>query len=433
MSVNISDSLENKLQFAIDFINYYRSIDNYLKLSHDQEDNTETLTLDDWKKSLLNASQKDISRVLEGVESVKLNFPGHLNISQTIVTNSSVVIPAQLFSLSTFLLVIDGYAVSIVAAIGIALNIFGICFLSKPRRRKVYSLLLSSLLVFDAIFLLLELLKSIESHFISLSTKYIKLYQLTINSGIRFSMLSSIFMLVAIARVRLFAIRQPFRHNGDILTWKERRNKWLRYSISIMILSAVLTVPLIFEGEHFAHEEYDNSYNVTQSFLRLNPIYSTLYVVILNFGLTWLLPIAYLIYSTCNIRQQLSKRNNMLNSFGTQQMDQGLTSEDKATRTLLTIILCFITLHAFRIIWIFGEIYILLSPNKDDSNSPSRYVVPKWYHVIASLCEFFKVVNSSVNVIIYLRSNLNELKEVLCLRSSVVSNNDIALHELNQN
>ena len=431
MSVNISDSLENKLQFAIDFINYYRSIDNYLKLSHDQEDNTETLTLDDWKKSLLNASQKDISRVLEGVESVKLNFPGHLNINQTIVTNSSVV--SQLFSLSTFLLVIDGYAVSIVAAIGIALNIFGICFLSKPRRRKVYSLLLSSLLVFDAIFLLLELLKSIECHFISLSAKYGKIYQLIINSGIRFSMLSSIFMLVAIARIRLSAIRKPFQHHGDILTWKERRNKWLRYIIPTMILSAVLTVPLIFGVEHLAHEEDDSSFNVTPSSLRLNPIYPTLYVVILNFVLTWLLPIAYLIYSTYIIRHKLSKRNTMLNSFGTQQMDQGFSNEDKATRTLLTIILCFMTLHAFRIVWIFGEIYILLFPNENDSNSFNRYGVPIWYHVIASLCEFFVVINSSVNVIIYLRSNMHELKEIVWVRSSVVSNNDIPLHELNQN
>ena len=162
-------------------------------------------------------------------------------------------------------------------------------------------------------------------------------------------MLSSIFMLVAIARIRLSAIRKPFQHHGDILTWKERRNKWLRYIIPTMILSAVLTVPLIFGVEHLAHEEDDSSFNVTPSSLRLNPIYPTLYVVILNLVLTWLLPIAYLIYSTYIIRHKLSKRNTMLNSFGTQQMDQRFSNEDKATRTILTIILCFMTLHAFRI------------------------------------------------------------------------------------
>ena len=431
MAVNSSVLLENKLQFAIDFLNYYQSIENSLG---DHEDNTETLTFDDWKKSILNASQKDISRVLEGIESVKLHFPGQLNTKQTILTNSPLDIPSQLFSLSTFLLAIDGYSVSVIATVGIALNIFGIYFLSNvPRRRNIYNLILSSVLVFDAIFLLLELLKSIECHFISLSAKYGKIYQLMINSGIRFSMLSSIFMLVAIARIRLSAIRKPFQHHGDILTWKERRNKWLRYIIPTMIMSAVLTVPLIFGVEHLVHEEDDSSFNVTPSSLRLNPIYPTLYVVILNFVLTWLLPIAYLIYSTYIIRHKLSKRNTMLNSFGTQQMDQGFSNEDKATRTLLTIILCFMTLHAFRIVWIFGEIYILLFPNENDSNSFNRYGVPIWYHVIASLCEFFVVINSSVNVIIYLRSNMHELKEIVWVRSSVVSNNDIPLHELNQN
>ena len=215
MAVNSSVLLENKLQFAIDFLNYYQSIENSLG---DHEDNTETLTFDDWKKSILNASQKDISRVLEGIESVKLHFPGQLNTKQTILTNSPLDIPSQLFSLSTFLLAIDGYSVSVIATVGIALNIFGIYFLSNvPRRRNIYNLILSSVLVFDAIFLLLELLKSIECHFISLSAKYGKIYHLIINSGIRFSMLSSIFMLVAIARIRLSAIRISFPRAGPLV------------------------------------------------------------------------------------------------------------------------------------------------------------------------------------------------------------------------
>ena len=107
-----------------------------------------------------------------------------------------------------------------------------------------------SLFVFDAIYLTFEILKSSEILMFNILRRYFKSYLITVNSGIRSSMIYSILMLVAISRVRLCAIRKPFQHNNVILSWKERRNYWLRYCIPIVISSLILTSPLLLEIEN---------------------------------------------------------------------------------------------------------------------------------------------------------------------------------------
>ena len=56
----------------------------------------------------------------------------------------------DVYYLSTLYLVIDGFASPILASIGIILNVLGVCVLStRSRRRKMFNLLLSTLLIFD--------------------------------------------------------------------------------------------------------------------------------------------------------------------------------------------------------------------------------------------------------------------------------------------
>ena len=197
--------------------------------------------------------------------------------------------------LSPLHIAINGYTVSIIAVIGLIFNIIGIYFLSSaPRRGKILSLLMSSLFVFDAIYLTFEILKSSELWMFTIPRRYFKSYLITVNSGIRSSMISSIFMLVAISRVRLCAIRKPFQHNNAILSWKERRNYWLRYCIPIVISSLILTSPLLLEIENTNVKKNDTNLVVAPTNLRLHPIYSVLYVGVLNLGILGVMPIACL-------------------------------------------------------------------------------------------------------------------------------------------
>ena len=150
---------------------------------------------------------------------------------------------------------------------------------------------------------------------------------------------------------------------------------------------------------------------MNQSSIKLSPLHSTLYAGFLNFGLTWLMPITYLIYLTYQMKFELKRRSVRANSISAHQMDSGMVRENKTTRTLVIIIITFIAFHAFRIFWIFSEIYILLNSNKDDD-------VPAWYYVTASFCELFVVFNSAFNVIIYLHSNLKETPKIRATRNS---------------
>ena len=87
MAVSIID-LMNKMRVTLDYLNHHQSNDtssnNFVNL-------TDTITSNDWKTSLLNASPKDISRVLEGFESVESAFEGHLDTKETKVNIASII------------------------------------------------------------------------------------------------------------------------------------------------------------------------------------------------------------------------------------------------------------------------------------------------------------------------------------------------------
>ena len=87
MAVSIID-LMNKMRVTLDYLNHHQSNDtssnNFVNL-------TDTITSNDWKASLLNASTKDISRVLEGFESVESAFEGHLDTNETKVNIASII------------------------------------------------------------------------------------------------------------------------------------------------------------------------------------------------------------------------------------------------------------------------------------------------------------------------------------------------------
>ena len=316
--------------------------------------------------------------------------------------------------LSLFHEVINGYAVLAISAIGLILNILGIYFLSSGTRRgKILSLMVASLLSFDATYLSFQILKCVESWTMFIPRKYFKAHLIFIYSVMRSSLISSIFMLVAIARVRLCAIRKPFQHNNAILTWGDRRNFCLRYLIPIVISSMVLTSPLFCEIDDTPAKTNKADPLVTPTSLRLHPIYSVLYIGVLNLGILGLIPIAYLICLAYQIKMELKqnkKRRERLGSYhSNQESNIEEMSEVNTTRGLVTIILVFVACHAFRILIAVGELCILLDPNKDDAILQSGGGVPVWFDISLSLNNLLLVINASVNVVIYLKPNSKEV------------------------
>ena len=61
---------------------------------------------------------------------------------------------------------IEGYGITTVASIGMLLNLIGMALFITEKKQNVFNLLLSSLLIFDTLFLGFNLIKSVESELI---------------------------------------------------------------------------------------------------------------------------------------------------------------------------------------------------------------------------------------------------------------------------
>ena len=108
-------------------------------------------------------------------------------------------------------LLIDGYVVPIVSALGIVFAIIGICdLLQKKNRQSFFNLLLASLLAFDFILLLSYLINSIVIYFVAIPIEYFSFYPIVVCSSLRFSLTGVIFMTVALSYSRSKAVEKPF-------------------------------------------------------------------------------------------------------------------------------------------------------------------------------------------------------------------------------
>ena len=122
--------------------------------------------------------------------------------------------------------------------------------------------------------------------------------------------------------------------------------------------------------------------------------------------------------------------------FQTGDLHKRIQQENQISKTLVSIVIIFIIVHFLRIIATFGELWmILLNLNKDNSKLHMGHGVPMWFEIIAAVSDLLLVINSSVNVIIYMHQNSTELFTTFstcmpkCLKRCFTRNNSsIVLH-----
>ena len=347
-------------------------------------------------------------------------------------------------ALITLDLIIYGGIIPVAATIGIMMNMVGMyVLLSNPRRKQVFSLLLLTLLIFNNIFLVFQVVANIERFVSPLSPRYRTSFHMVMNSAIRCSGIASILMLLAICHLKLCAIRKPFDYANSLLSWKEKRNIWGKYFLPVSMLSILLTLPAFVEFEFVTEEDQRLDSIIRPSSIRLHPLYSVLYVGVLNLGILGVLPIAYLTYIACQIRIELKRNDTTRLYFGagpskrrrgiagrcrngaederdsqntiSLRINQNDTrterseTEIKGLRAMLRGILVFVVLHAFRIITTFGQLYVILDPNKDDEALKNGYGIPSWLELSGSLSELCMIINVSLDGFIYMDEDLKTI------------------------
>ena len=236
-------------------------------------------------------------------------------------------------------------------------------------------------------------------------------------------------MLISLSRARLSTIRNPVKYNGGVFPKNERRNTWLKYCAPVIIVSGLLTLPILLE---FKVEYEDNGNQREQilvpSTLRLDKFYSILYIGVLNLLILGLLPITYLLYLANQINIVRLNKNirfeyleesilgildilleatpERKNSIRETVVVRKKENEIKLSISMVRGILIFVAFHILRIVTTVGELYILLDPNKDDEELKKGYGVPIWLDITCLLSELCAVINSSIVPLIYICPHL---------------------------
>ena len=145
---------------------------------------------------------------------------------------------------------VGGIAVCCVAVPGLFLNLTAICVLStRVSTKNNFNQLITSLFVFDSVFLLSALIEAFRRNFRLYTNIHIILFPKLLYPLRIISFTASTFMTVAIAHERYIAIKQPIRHRQAMSSAKFRRINLIKYIISTTVCAIAFNAPKFFEAK----------------------------------------------------------------------------------------------------------------------------------------------------------------------------------------
>ena len=325
--------------------------------------------------------------------SITRTFPSTFNVSADV--NSTHELNQDNF-VSYFNHYICGYVTIAVASIGSILNLVGVYLLSRRQGRKnIFNILFIVNLIFDTAYLATRIL---HTYFISLTSPLTSMYYILRNSGERFTLITSVLILVALTHSRYQAATSPHKYRELTLFWSKRRNQLLKYLLPTFLIAACFTIPIIWEIDNeIVFSSEDITLQATPSEIRLNLYYHMFVIGILNLVLLGVYPFVSFLYYGYHIINTLNHKTTFTESPPKQRR-----RSNKIYRTLFTIIFTFIILHSLRIATNIGELIVLLTKDKTSNHDlQDELVIPNWLQIIATLGEICMVVNASVNYVVY--------------------------------
>ena len=262
----------------------------------------------------------------------------------------------------------------------------------------MFNLMLYAILISDIAYLTFNHMRSLQLYF-AVPDEYLSMYYTIASSGARFSLTSSILMMVVLGRVRIKAIRNPLRQRILFYSRTNRMKELLRYLIPTLILSLAFTLPVNFELSASTQLE-GNIVQPNPSKARLDPVYAFLVLGLLNLGLLGVLPFACLIYFPYKIVIYTNQRQQQ-NRQMPQVMRMMNETSEKVSKSFIMMLIIFVILHSLRIVTSVGELYILTQPNRHEFVLELGYGVPMWLQAVVLIGELCTVMNACLNIIIY--------------------------------
>ena len=269
--------------------------------------------------------------------------------------------------------------------------------------------MLSAILISDMAYLTFNHMRSLQLYF-PVPDEYLPMYFTIASSGARFSLTSSILMMVALGCVRIKTIRNPLRQRILLYSRTNRIKECLRYLIPTLILSLAFTLPVNFELSASTQLE-GTIVQLNPSKTRLDPVYAFFVLGLLNLGLLGVLPFACLIYFPYKIMIYTNQRQQQ-NREMPQVMRMMNEISEKVSKSFIMMIIIFVILHSLRIVTSVGELYVLTRPNRHEFILELGYGVPMWLQAVVLIGELCTVMNACLNIIIYKYMNSSGILDV---------------------
>ena len=345
------------------------------------------------KQTSLPAATSLFNRLADTAGSITRTFPSTFNVSADVNSTHESNQDNFVSYLNHY---ICGYATMAIASIGSILNLVAVYLLSRRKGHKnMFNILLIVNMIFDTAYLATRL---VHVYFMSLTIPLTSFYYTLKNSGERFTLITSVLILVALTHSRYQAATSPHNYRELTLFCSKRRNQLLKYLLPIFLVATCLTIPIIWEiDDKIVFSSEDITFRATPSEIRLNPYYHIFLIGFLNLVLLGVYPYISFLYYGYHIINTLNQKTIFTESSPNQRR-----RSSKASRTIFTIIFTFIILHSFRMTTNIGELIVLITKNKTSNHDlHDERGIPNWLQIIATLGEICMVVNTSVNYVVY--------------------------------
>ena len=280
--------------------------------------------------------------------------------------------------------------------------------LQKKNRQSFFNRLLASLLVFDFILLLCNLISSIVTYFVAIPIEYFSFFPIVVCSAFRFSLTCVIFMTVALSYSRSKAVERPFETRVNAMESNSKKHiRFCKLIIPVLLVSIILTIPWFFEYRvSKTKKSLSGQPKLEASDFRWSPIYSLTYIAIYSLLLLALIPTVSLIVQSCKIYRAIQISNRSVSKRN--EMDHNRRIYNKKcldSKTILAISILFLISSIPRILSTSLELIIqanLLFKQHDLlRNIGCTINVSYWSVLLINLDKLFAVINSSLHLFLY--------------------------------
>ena len=277
----------------------------------------------------------------------------------------------------------------------------------KRKQEKLFHWLLAVLFLSDTFYVIAAIVRCIENNF-DILPNINTLYANVLQPLSRFTEICNILTTIALMHSRVACTKNPIHHRNALLSRKFKIKLFLKYIISIVILSIFLAI--------FCYWELDikiieNSEFIVPSSYRKSLFWIIFYGVVVQIALLRIAPFLYLIWNTRKLYGVL-KRNpfsivtvnpGLLPVYPLQSPKQIFKQKRKRTKSIISISILFCIFHAPRIciaiVELGVQIYLKSKNIEYHEMGPSARF---WFELLCITSELFLVLNSSFNTLMYL-------------------------------